>query len=142
MKPTTLNRYAIANDAGIINVVLIKSPSNFQHAAHEILNKMGGTVSIQIRSGIQVEAMSEDEIRAYLSSCDIFLGEWITTNAATLLTSVLKKNPEIANKPNGVFLILEPPVSTSSSTVDLMKYSNIMGVKLLKNFSTNQLMDY
>lgn len=140
-----LNRYVIMNDAGIINVLIISdSPgTNIANmAAHEILNKMGGTVSIQIRSGIQVEAMSEDEIRAYLSSCDIFLGEWITTNAATLLTSVLKKNPEIANKPNGVFLILEPPVSTSSSTVDLMKYSNIMGVKLLKNFSTNQLMDY
>jgi Uncharacterized conserved protein len=140
-----LNRYVIMNDAGVINVFIISdSPcTNIANlAALEILDKMGGTVSIQIMSGVQVEAMSEDELRAYLSSCDIFLGEWITTNAATLLTSVLKNHPEIANKPNGVFLILEPPVSTTSSTVDLMKYSNIMGVKLLENFTTNQLLDY
>jgi cobaltochelatase CobN len=140
-----LNRYVIMNDAGIINVFIISdSPgTNIANlAAHELLNQMGGTLSIQIRSGFQVEAMSEDELRAYISSCDIFLGEWITTNAATLLSSALQNHPEIANKPNGLFLILEPPVSTSSSIVELMKYSNIMGVKLLETFTTNQLLDY
>src|SRR5690606_38569613 len=99
-------------------------------------------VSIQIRSGVQLEEMSEDELREYLDSCDIFLGEWITTNAGTLLAQVLADYPEVANKPNGVFLILEPPVSVDSTTVALMRYSNIKGVKILENFTDAELLDY
>jgi cobaltochelatase CobN len=139
------NRYVIMGDESVINVFIISdSPgTNIANmAAQEILQDLDGTVSIQIRSCAQVEAMSEDELRAYLGSCDIFIGEWITTDAATLLTEVLTAHPEVANKLNGVFLILEPPVSVTPSSVALMKYSSINGVKLLENFSTEQLMDY
>jgi cobaltochelatase CobN len=129
----------------IINVFLISdSPgTNIANmAAKDILDELQGTVSIHLRSCAQVEKMTEDELRAYLASCDIFIGEWITTDAATLLTQVLTKYPEIANKENGVFLILEPPVSTTSSTASLMRFSTINGVKILENFTDAELLDY
>lgn len=140
-----LKNYVIMNEAGVINVFIISDATGTNianMAALEILEEMGEAVSIQIRSGVQLEEMSEDELREYLDSCDIFLGEWITTNAGTLLAQVLADYPEVANKPNGVFLILEPPVSVDSTTVALMRYSNIKGVKILENFTDAELLDY
>lgn len=139
------NRYVVMDADNIINVFLISdSPgTNIANmAAKDILDELQGTVSIHLRSCAQVEKMTEDELRAYLASCDIFIGEWITTDAATLLTQVLTKYPEIANKENGVFLILEPPVSTTSSTASLMRFSTINGVKILENFTDAELLDY
>lgn len=54
------------------------------------------------------------------------------TNAEPKLTRVLSQHPEVANK--GVFLILEPPVSVTPSSVALMKYSTINGVNLWRTF--------
>lgn len=95
------NRYMVMDADNIINVFLISdSPgTNIANmAAKDILDELQGTVSIHLRSCAQVEKMTEDELRAYLASCDIFIGEWITTDAATLLTQVLTKYPEIADR--------------------------------------------
>jgi len=140
-----LKNYVIMNEAGVLNVFIISDNpgTNIANmAALDILEDLGDKVSIQIRTGVQVEAMSENELRAYLDSCDIFIGEWITTNAATVLSQVLEDYSEVADKENGVFLILEPPASVSSSTIALMKYSTIKGVKILKNFTNEELLDY
>jgi len=138
-------RYLILNEAGVVRVFIISdNPGTniVNQAAHEIMDMLGGAVSIQPRSNTQVEAMTEDQLLEYLNRCDIFIGEWISTNAATLLSKVLTTHPMVANKPNGVFLILEPPVSTISTSVELMKYSNIRGVRILDGFTNDQLLDF
>ncbi len=140
-----LNRYVIMNETGIINIFIISDTTGtniVNVAAQQILSQLNGTVNIRIRNPVQVEAMSEDELREYLDSCDIFIGEWISTNGAALLSKVLSNYPEVANKENCVFLILEPPVSTNSSSVALMRYSTINGVKILQNYTNAQLTDY
>lgn len=138
-------KYVIMNETGIINIFIIsdKPGTNILNmAAKEILNELSGTVKIQLRSSAQVEAMNIDEFREYLDSCDIFIGEWITTNGAAILTKILKDYPEVADKKNGIFLILEAPVSSESNTVPLMKYSTINGVKVLENYTNKELLDY
>ena len=111
-------------------------------AAKDILKDLGDRVDIILRNDNQVETMSENELKVLLEACDIFMGNWITTDGATLFSKVLSKYPQVANKPNGLFLILEPPVSTTSSTTALMKYSNLKGVKILDGFSSTQLLNY
>jgi hypothetical protein len=62
------------NEAVVINVFIISDATGTNianMAALEILEEMGEAVSIQIRSGVQLEEMSEDELREYLDSCDI-----------------------------------------------------------------------
>ncbi len=140
-----LSRHLVLNEAGVVNVFIISDSPGINilnMGAHDILDDLGDAVSIQLRSNVQVEAMPEDQLRSLLESCDIFIGEWITTDAATLLFQVLSSHPEVANKANGIFLILEPPVSTTSSSVELMKYSTIKGVKILEGFTNTQLLDY
>lgn len=106
-------------------------------AAHDILNMFPGMVSIQIRSNSQITAMDDSELLAYLQSCDVFIGNWISTQAAAKLSSLLAAHPEIlTNKP--VFLILE----TDANNVQLMKYSTINGVKVLENYTLSQLTAY
>ena len=68
--------------------------------------KLSG-VNLIIRNGEQVKGMDEAELIGYLSGCDAFIGEWISTDVDSVLTSVLTKNPDLSNK--RVFLILEPP---------------------------------
>lgn len=140
-----LNRYVIMNNASVINIFMISNlpgTNVLNMAAQSILDKFQGTVSIQLRNSEQVEAMSEDELRAYLAACDIFIGEWISSDGATLFSNVLNKYPEVAYKENGVFLILEPPISTTSSSVALMRYSTINGVRILENLTDDDLLDY
>ncbi|BDZ68978.1 DUF3344 domain-containing protein [Methanobacterium ferruginis] len=139
------NRYLIMNEGNLINVFIISDTSStntINMAAQELLKNLEGIVSIQIRSDEQVEAMTADELRAYLDSCDIFIGEWVSTDGGTLLAQVLQNYPEVANKENGLFLVLEPPVSTETSSVELMKYSTINGVKILENFTNEELINY
>ncbi|MCE5215144.1 MAG: cobaltochelatase subunit CobN [Methanobacterium sp.] len=140
-----LNKYIIMDEDGIINIFIISDVTGtnvMNMAAQQIISELGGTVKIQLRNPSQVDAMTEDELRVYLDNCDIFIGEWISTNNAILLSNVLSKYPEVANKQNGVFIILEPPVSTTSSSISLMRYSTINGVKILQNYTDAQLMDY
>ncbi|WP_287382422.1 DUF3344 domain-containing protein, partial [Methanobacterium sp.] len=135
-------RFVLMKETGVVSVFIIsdKPGTNILNmAALEILGNIQG-LSIQLRNGLQIEAMTEDEILAYLQSCDVFIGEWVMTNAEPKLTKILSEHPEVTNK--GVFLILEPPVSVTPSSVALMKYSSINGVKILENFTTEQLLSY
>jgi cobaltochelatase CobN len=111
-------------------------------AAKDILKEMGDKVDIVLRNGRQIEAMSVDELRSYLEACDIFMGNWITTDGAAIFSKVLSKYPEVANKKNGLFLVLEPPVSTTGSSISLIKYSNFKGDKILNGFTDAKLLDY
>jgi Uncharacterized conserved protein len=67
-------------------------------AAKDILKDLGDRVDIILRNDNQVEAMSVDELKVLLEACDIFMGNWITTDGATLFSKVLSKYPEVANK--------------------------------------------
>lgn len=135
-----LSKVVIVKDQYVKNVFLVSdNPGTavLNMAAHDVLNMFPGMVSIQVRSNSQITAMDDSELLAYLQSCDVFIGNWISTQAAAKLSSLLAAHPEILiNKP--VFLILE----TDANNVQLMKYSTINGVKILENYTLNQLTTY
>ncbi|MBP1946964.1 putative repeat protein (TIGR01451 family), partial [Methanobacterium petrolearium] len=135
-------KFVLMKESGVVSVFIIsdKPGTNILNmAALDILEDIQG-LSIQLRNGLQIEAMTEDEVYEYLRTCDVFIGEWVMTNAEPKLTKILSEHPEITEK--GVFLILEPPVSVKAESVELMKYSSINGVKLLENFTTEELLSY
>ena len=73
-------------------------------ASNEIFNGSNiKNVNLVVRSGDQIKAMKEDEVANLLSSCDGFIGEWISGDIDAVLTSVLVKNPSLSNKK--IFLI-------------------------------------
>ena len=51
-------------------------------------------VNIQVRSGIQIKEMSENDFIELLSNCDVFIGEWVSTDVDAVLTSALSKYPD------------------------------------------------
>jgi hypothetical protein len=108
-------------------------------AALDILENIQG-LSIQLRNGLQIEDMSEDELLAYLQTCDVFIGEWVMTNAEPKLTKILSEHPEITEK--GVFLILEPPIFSYTCFRGIDEVYPQSCVKRLENFTTEQLMAY
>ncbi|MCK9150783.1 cobaltochelatase subunit CobN [Methanobacterium alcaliphilum] len=138
-----LSQSILVKEAGKIVVFLISDTTGtniLNTAALEILSEYPERFIIQIRSNSQVGNMTDSELVSYLSSCDVFIGEWLSTSVGTKLLSILKSQPALANK--SVFLILEPPVSSLSESVELMKYSTINGVKLLSSYNTTQLTNY
>lgn len=135
-----LSRVVIIKDHTVLNIFLISdNPGSavLNMAAQEILDLYPGLFSIQIRSNNQINNMSESEFRSYLESCDIFIGNWLSSQVNLKIVNILKENPEIATN-KLVFLILE----TDVANVELMKKSTINGVKLLENYNISQLSDY
>ena len=75
-------------------------------------------INLVIRSGEQIKEMDDVELVKLLSSCDGFVGEWISSDVDSVLTNVLGKYPELSNKK--LFLILEPPsgkLNSGSSSI-------------------------
>ena len=104
--------------------------------------KLSG-VNLIIRNGEQVKGMDEAELIGYLSGCDAFIGEWISTDVDSVLTSVLTKNPDLSNK--RVFLILEPPsgnVNSGSSSINLIKNNTLEYNRIFSSYSNNKLVNY
>ncbi|WP_255772533.1 cobaltochelatase subunit CobN [Methanothermobacter sp. K4] len=99
-------------------------------------------VIIQIRSNSQITGMSENELLNLLSSCDIFIGGWLSDSVSSALQSIITAHPEVTVKAGGMFLILEPAVSSNPSNVNLMRYSNVLGTYILGTFPADTLMDY
>ena len=129
-----LTKFVWIREAGVINVFIIYDDlGNLNPAASDVLQTVP-KVSIQLRTGTQVSGMTDDELCEYLKNCDVFIGEWIDTDTYPMLMRILTAHPEVADK--GVFLILEPPASVNSNSVELMRYSSINGVRLISNTTT------
>ena len=100
-------------------------------------------INIQVRSGIQVKEMSEEEFTSLLIGCDIFIGEWVSTDVDAVLTSVLNKNPELSDKE--MFLILELPtgnLNSGSSSIPLIRNNTINHEKIFSDVSNEDLITY
>lgn len=139
----TNNQYSqpiVVKDNTVLNIFLTSDGPGtavLNMAAQEVLIQYPGRLNIQIRSSIQIKDMSDAEFQSYLSACDIFIGNWISTDVSEKLTRILLAQPSLATT-RKVFLILEP----NASNVDLMKYSAINGTLLLGGFNSIQLSNY
>ena len=100
-------------------------------------------VNLIIRSGEQIKAMNENELKGLLSGCDAFVGEWISSDVDSVLTSVLSKNPGLSNKK--MFLILEPPsgnLNSDSSSIKLLRNNTLNYNKIFAAYSNEELIKY
>ncbi|OED01781.1 MULTISPECIES: cobaltochelatase subunit CobN [Methanobrevibacter] len=105
-------------------------------------NKING-VNLIIRNGNQVKSMNENELSYLLSDCDAFIGEWISSDVDSVLTSVLVKNPDLSNKK--LFLVLEPPsgnLNSGSSSLNLIRNNTLNYNKIFTNYSNEELINY
>ena len=105
-------------------------------------------INLVIRSGEQIKEMNDIELVNLLSSSDGFVGEWISSDVDSVLTSILGKNPELSNKK--LFLILEPPsgkLNSGSSSIGLIRNGLIRNntinyQKIFTSFSDQELISY
>ena len=100
-------------------------------------------INLVIRSGEQIKEMNDIELVNLLSSSDGFVGEWISSDVDSVLTSILGKNPELSNKK--LFLILEPPsgkLNSGSSSIGLIRNNTINYQKIFTSFSDQELISY
>ena len=100
-------------------------------------------VNLIIRSGDQIKAMNENDLKGLLSGCDAFVGEWISSDVDSVLTSVLSKNPSLSNKK--MFLILEPPsgnLNSDSSSIKLLRNNTLNYNKIFATYSNEELIKY
>ena len=100
-------------------------------------------VNLIIRSGDQIKAMNENDLKGLLSGCDAFVGEWISSDVDSVLTSVLSKNPSLSNKK--MFLILEPPsgnLNSDSSSIKLLRNNTLNYNKIFAAYSNEELIKY
>ena len=100
-------------------------------------------INLVIRSGEQIKEMDDVELVKLLSSCDGFVGEWISSDVDSVLTNVLGKYPELSNKK--LFLILEPPsgkLNSGSSSIGLIRNNTINYQKIFTTFSDQELISY
>ena len=96
-----------------------------------------------VRSGQQVKDMNESELYNLFDKSDAFIGEWISTDVDSVLTSLLGKYPNFSNKE--LFLILEPPsgnLNSGSSSLNLIRNNTINYQKILTSYSNAELIDY
>ena len=113
-------------------------------ASEEVLiNPNVSNVNLIVRSGEQVKDMKEEELIGLLSSSDVFIGEWISTDVDAVLTSLLGKYPYLSNKE--MFLILELPsgnLNSESSSLNLIRNNTLGYSKLFSTYSNEELIDY
>ena len=96
-----------------------------------------------VRSGQQVKDMNESELYNLFDKSDAFIGEWISTDVDSVLTSLLGKYPNLSNKE--LFLILEPPsgnLNSGSSSLNLIRNNTINYQKILTSYTNAELIDY
>ena len=113
-------------------------------ASDEICNRDNLTgFNIVLRSGEQVKDMDEEELHALFDKSDAFIGEWISTDVDSVLTSILGKYPELSHKE--LFLILEPPagnLNSESTSMNLIRNNTINYNKIFTPFSNDELISY
>ncbi|WP_407415531.1 cobaltochelatase subunit CobN [Methanobrevibacter sp.] len=100
-------------------------------------------VKLIIRNGNQIKEMDENEMINYLSSCDAFIGEWVSSDVDSVLTSILAKNPNLSDKK--IFLILEPPsgnLNSESSSINLIRNNTLNYNKIFSIYSNEELINY
>ncbi|WP_407394152.1 cobaltochelatase subunit CobN [Methanobrevibacter sp.] len=100
-------------------------------------------VNLIIRSGDQIKTMDEDELSGLLSDCDAFIGEWVSSDVDSVLTSVLSKNPSLSDKK--IFLILEPPsgnLNSDSSSINLIRNNTLNYNKIFAGYTNEELINY
>ena len=137
---------SLKDDASYTVFIISDTVGNnlFDSAACEILeNSSFSDVNINIRSGSQINEMSEEELYNLMNSCDAFLGQWVSSNVDAVLTNLLGKYPDLSNKK--VFLILEPPtgnIDSSSTSLNLVRNSTINYEKIFLNVANDDLVNY
>ena len=100
-------------------------------------------VDLVIRNGNQIKTMSESELTLLLSDCDAFIGEWVSSDVDSVLTSVLGKNPDLSNKK--IFLVLEPPsgnLNSDSSSIKLIRNNTLNYNKIFASYTNEELIKY
>ena len=100
-------------------------------------------VNLVVRSGDQIKTMDENELKFLLSSCDGFIGEWISSDVDSVLTNILTKNPELSDKK--IFLILEPPsgnLNSDSSSINLIRNNTLNYNKIFATYTNEGLINY
>ncbi len=135
------------NDDSSFNVFIVSDNTGnnlFDAVACEILdNSSFSNVKFNIRSGNQINAMSEEEIYDLMNDADAFIGQWISSNVDAVLTSIVGKYPDLSNKK--LFLILEPPtgnINSSSSSLNLVRNCTINYEKIFSGLSNDDLVSY
>ena len=113
-----------------------------------ILDKAGGelsdenklnNVNLVVRSGEQIKTMNESELNYMLSSCDGFIGEWISSDVDSVLTSILGKNPSLSDKK--LFLILQPPsgnLNSDSTSINLLRNNTLNYNKIFSSYTNEE----
>ena len=105
-------------------------------------NKLNN-VNLIIRSGDQIKEMSEAELTYLLLSCDGFIGEWVSSDVDSVLTSILSKDSSLSNKK--LFLILEPPsgnMNSGSSSINLIKNNTLNYNRIFAGVGNQKLINY
>ncbi len=132
---------------GDINLFIVSdSPGTniLDKASDEIFNSHNmSNVNLVIRNGEQIKNMDESKLVSLLSSCDGFVGEWISTDVDSVLTNILGKYPELSNKK--LFLILEPPsgkFNSGSSSIGLIRNNTLNYNKIFSSFTDSELIKY
>ena len=100
-------------------------------------------VNIVVRSGDQVKTMGETELAHLLADCDAFIGEWVSSDVDSVLTSILSKNPTLSNKE--IFLILEPPsgnLNSDSSSIKLIRNNTLNYNNIFATYTNEDLIKY
>ena len=100
-------------------------------------------VNLVVRNGNQVKTMSEDELASLINGSDAFIGEWISSDVDSVLTSLLGKYPELSNKE--IFLILEAPsgnLNSDSSSIKLLRNNTLNYNKIFTGFTNEELIKY
>ena len=137
--PNRLTVFVISDNSGI---------NSYNTASNTIIEEYAGLVDIQLRTNNQIASMTDSQLKAYLESADIFIGDWIASGVYERMNVILKENPNIpSNKQNKIFLILEPPASTTNVAAQSMAYSSfkINGadkIEGIKNINMSNLYDY
>ena len=143
----SVNDVVVGSDSNAYNIFIISDTSGnnlFDTVACEILDDPNfSNVQINIRSGNQINAMSEEEIYDLLLSCDAFIGQWISSNVDAVITSILGKDPSLSDK--RIFLLLEAPtgnVNSGSTSLNLIRNCTINHEKIFASFSNDELVEY
>lgn len=101
-------------------------------AARSIVDSGNYTnITIIVRNGNQIKEMNQTELYTLIYNSDIFIDEWVSTDVDAVLTSLLGKNPTLSNKK--LFLVLEPPTTSSGTSINLMRYNTINYQKIFSN---------
>ena len=133
------------NDEKTVFIISDSPGSNIlDSASDEIYNEDNLTgFNIVVRSGEQVKDMDEDELHSLFESSDAFIGEWISTDVDSVLTSLLGKYPELSHKE--LFLILELPsgnLNSDSTSINLIRNNTVNYNKIFSSYTNDELISY